>query len=58
LGDANREVVFVGNGSINDRENANVPVHGSEKNQRAGFVLVNLRGGAVGAPFTFLQLAP
>ena len=58
LGDSNREVVFVGNGSINDRENANVPVHGSEKNQYAGFVLANLRGGAVGAPFFFLKIAP
>jgi len=58
LGNANREVCFVGNGSINDRENADVPVHGSEKNQRAGFVLPNLLGGAVGAPFIFLQIAP
>jgi len=58
LGNANREVCFVGNGSINDRENATVPPHGSEKNQRAGFVLTNLLGGAVGAPFIFLQIAP
>lgn len=58
LGDSNREVCFVGNGSINDRENADVPVHGSEKNQYAGFVLANLRGGAVGAPFFFLKIAP
>ncbi|GAH73942.1 unnamed protein product, partial [marine sediment metagenome] len=58
LGNANRVVVFVGNGTINDRENANVPAHGSEKNQHAGFALPNLLGGAPGAPFIFLQIAP
>jgi len=58
LGDANREVCFVGNGSINDRENAAVPVHGSEKNQYAGFVINNLLGDGVGAPFIFLKIAP
>jgi len=58
LGDANRVVVFVGNGSINDEENATLPAHGSEKNQHAGFVINNMRGGGVGAPFIFLQISP
>jgi len=58
LGNANRVVVFVGNGSIADEENATSPPHGNEKNQHAGFVLPNLLGGAVGAPFIFLQITP
>jgi len=58
LGENNRVVVFSGNGSINDRENADQPAHGGEKNQLAGFVIANLLTTAVGAPFIFLQIAP
>lgn len=57
-GNDNRVVVFMGNGTISDRENATPPLHGSEKHQHAGFVLPNLFGGGVPAPFIFLQITP
>jgi len=55
VGADNRRVVFLGNGGIGAWINAD-PLR--ERCQNAGFVLPNLRTGAEGAPFIFLQITP